>query len=70
MKTKHAFIWPRGCSALPREHAQVEVPAGAPVQYNKANQAYYVLPGFFKDAIVRHDATYYGCEVKPNNVEV
>lgn len=71
MKTKEAFTWPRGCSCLPPEHAKVEIPAGAPVHYNKMNNAYYVDPAFFKDdSIVQHDATYYGCEVAANNVDL
>ncbi len=69
MKTKEAFTWARSCSCLPPEHAKVEIPAGAPVHYNKQNDAYYVDASFFKeDSIVRHDATYYGCNVKPENV--
>jgi hypothetical protein len=69
LKVKEPFIWPRGCSCLPRESAQVLIPAGAPVGWNKKNQQHYVKPSFFKDdAIVRHDAVYYGCRVNPNNV--
>ena len=70
MRTKRAFVWTRTCSCLPPEFTKVIIPSGAPVQYNEDNKAYYIEPGFFKnDAIVLHDATYYGCRVDPDNVE-
>lgn len=69
MKTKEAFTWPRGCSCFPPELAKVEVPAGAPVHYNKQNDEYYVDASFFKDdSIVQHDATYHGCNVRKDNI--
>lgn len=69
MKTIREFVWPRGCSCLPREEAQVTIPAGAPVR--EYNGEFYVEPSFFKDdEIVRHDALFYGCRVSPDNVEV
>jgi len=65
VKTKSAFKWIRTCSADP---LPVEIPAGAPVEYSK--KTYWVVPSFFKDnAILRHDAKYYGCRVEPDNVE-
>jgi hypothetical protein len=70
MKVKNEFVWPRGCSCLPREHAQVIIPSGAPVKETYPGD-FFVNPSFFKeDAIVRHDATYHGCRVKPENVEI
>jgi len=69
LKTKEAFIWPRSCSCFPPKLAQVEVPAGAPVHYNKNKDAYYVDVSFFKDdSMVMRDATYYGCNVHKDNV--
>ena len=71
MKTKHDFTWNRTCSALPTEEAKVAIPAGAPVHYHEKNKEYYVVPSFFgKDTILSHDATYYGCRVAPDNVDL
>lgn len=67
MKTKREFTWNRGCSCLPRDQAKEVIPAGAPVQ--ERHGQFYVCPSFFSDIIVRHDATYYGCWVNPDNVE-
>jgi hypothetical protein len=69
MKVKNAFQWHRGYSAIP---GPVEVPAGAPVEFNKKNNQHYVKPGFFRNQgmlIEAHDATYHGCPVASDNVE-
>jgi hypothetical protein len=65
-KVKYSFIWRRACSALPPPLALVEVPAGAAV--HKQGSEWYVSPSVFDDDIVKHDATYYGCRVAPDNV--
>jgi len=64
MKTKNAFSWNRGFSAIP---GAITIPTGAPVE--KRDGDYFIVPSFFRGAIERHDATYYGCRVKPENVE-
>jgi len=63
MKTKRAITWLRTSSA------SIEVPAGAPVEYSIKNNNFYIRPAFFEDAILRHDAMHYGCNVEPDNVE-
>jgi hypothetical protein len=67
MKVKNDFKWVRVFSADP---LPVNIPAGAPVEYHKANNCFYVCPSFFKDdVILKHDAAYYGCRVPSDNVE-
>jgi hypothetical protein len=66
MKTKHTLTWERIFSAA----GPVEVPAGAPVEWNEKNKTYYVQPAFFQsNSIMVHDATHYGCRVALNNVD-
>jgi hypothetical protein len=69
MKVKNAFQWYRSYSASPEP---VEIPAGAPVEYNKKNKQHYVKPSFFKEQgqlVEADDATYYGCRVARDNIE-
>jgi hypothetical protein len=64
MKTKKAFEWARGYSAIP---GTITIPAGAPVE--KRNGDYFITPARFPEgSILRHDATYYGCRVQPENI--
>jgi hypothetical protein len=64
MKVKRAFKWVRVFSTDPEP---VDIPAGAPVEYRGI---FYVKPEFFADnAILKHDATFYGCRVDSDNVE-
>jgi hypothetical protein len=65
MKVKKAFVWYRGFSSI----ATVDVPAGAPVEWNEKNKCHYVIPSFFPGVITQHDAIHYGCRVAPDNVE-
>lgn len=67
LKTKSAFQWPKVFSAIP--DCRVDIPEGAPVEEVRPNE-FFVEPSFFQDKIDRHDATYYGCHVTPDNVEV
>jgi hypothetical protein len=63
MKVKSEFDWNRSNSALV---GAVKIPAAAPVELR--NGTYFVQPDFFTDDTMKHDATYYGCPVNPNNV--
>jgi hypothetical protein len=65
MKTKESFSWARTFSST----GSIEVPAGAPVEYNAINKAYYVKPTYFSNLIHQHDAIHYGCRVDPANIE-
>lgn len=63
---KESFEWHRTCSCIPNNSITVE--AGAPVHIVHGD--YYVHPEYFNGhAIEKHDATFYGCYVSPNNVE-
>jgi len=64
MKVKTAFKWVRSFSPGPA----VEVPAGAPVEWNSKNRQHYVVPSFFP-GVLRNDADFYGCRVQADNVE-
>ena len=64
MKVKTAFRWIRVFSAGPA----VEVPAGAPVEWDPKNKQHFVVPSFFS-GILRSDADIYGCRVNVDNVE-
>jgi len=72
--TKAAFKWVRTFSCA--GSGTVEIPAGAPVEWNSNNQCYYVSPVFFNPVgkghtaqnILEHDAIHYGCHVSPDNI--
>jgi hypothetical protein len=62
---KKAFNWHRAYSCIP---GAIEIPAGAPVR--KGGQNFWLDPSFFGSKLIeKHDATYYGCLVSPDNVE-
>ena len=63
---KNSFIWRRLCSCLNQPYSLVDVPAGARVE--QSGGELFVSPDTFEDDIVRHDATYYGCRVSPDNI--
>ena len=67
MKVKNAFKWGRSYSAIP---GPIDIPAGAPVEWNEKNKCFYVIPSYFDgNGILKHDAVHYWCRVEPDNVE-
>jgi len=61
-KTKADFTWKHGVAM------EDEIPAGTSVELQGG--VFFVRPSYFPAfSISRHDATYYGCRVNPENVE-
>ena len=60
--TKTEFTWRHGC------HMETVIPAGAPVLEDAEGNLWVASYHFPPNSIERHDATYYGCRVKPDNV--
>lgn len=64
LKTKNEFSWNRSQSAIPEG---IIIPAGTRVV--KQEGEYFIPASHFPiNSMERHDATYYGCRVKADNV--